>query len=305
MPSIQQRVEEAVAAVRSGWLAAETLAAGTPPTETLAVDTPAADTQVTPAPEAILVTGSGLGSILKSVSPIVFEMSYNDIPHLPASRIAGHTGRLVIGHYGNEQGTKIVVLDGRVHGYEGHDPLTQVLPLLIANELCGGARLAVLTNAVGAINEHFAVGELMLIKDHINFSGQSLVELNSDSDFGGTNLDMSFVYTPKYRQLLVERFAQGMVLHEGTYLGVKGAMFETPAEIRAFRTWGADVVGMSTVHEATAASRLGIDLVGISVITNMAAGIEAKQLTHQEVLDNTKGAASQLGQLLHAVFTAL
>ena len=219
------------------------------------------------------------------------------------------------------------MLDGRVHGYEGHDPLTQVLPFLVANELCGGACSAIFTNAAGAINEDYAVGDLMLIKDHINFTGDTLLTYNEESDFGGENLDMTYVYTPEYRRILKEIAAgvvgpatfglrpnaqddrgvslrpnaqddRGIKLQEGVYVGFKGAMFETPAEINAMKVWGADAIGMSTIHEATAASRLGIDVVGISVIANRAAGIEEKKLTLQEVLDNTATAADELSWLI-------
>ena len=284
---IKQRVQEAAEAVRREWLAADGQAR--------------AGQQL---PEVIITTGSGLGSLVASVSPIIFAMSYGDIPHLPAARIPGHAGRLVIGHFGGEGGPKVAVLDGRVHGYEGHDPLTQVLPLLVANELCGGARLAIFTNAAGAINESYAVGELMLIRDHINFTGQTLLILNEDSDFGGENLDMTFAYTPRYRDLLKEKDYKDFTLHEGVYIGVKGAMFETPAEISAFRTWGADVVGMSTVHEVTAANRLGIDVVGISVIANMAAGIDAHKLTQAEVLENTVQGADEVAQIIADLLSA-
>ncbi|MDR1357928.1 MAG: purine-nucleoside phosphorylase [Coriobacteriales bacterium] len=283
---IQQRVLEATEAVRSAWQES--------------------DDNASEAPEVIITTGSGLGALTSLVSPACFEMSYADIPHLPASKVIGHAGRLITGRLGAD-GRKAVVLDGRVHGYEGHDPLTQVLPFLIAHELCGGgARLAVFTNAAGGINEYFHVGELMLIADHINFTGQTLVEFNEESDFGGRNLDMTFAYTPALRRRL-EALAheRDIKLHQGVYIAVKGAMFETPAEIVAFRRWGADAVGMSTVHEVCAASRLGMDVVGISVITNRAAGIEAKVLTHQEVLENTAKASSNLSTLIGSLLQEL
>ena len=280
--SIQQRVDEAVRAVKAAWLAAAEQS----------------HEQSHELPEVIITTGSGLGSIVRQLEPVLFEMSYDDIPHLPASRVVGHAGRLVVGYYGGSAGKKVMVLDGRVHGYEGHDPLTQVLPLLIANQLCEGAKLALFTNAAGAINESYQVGELMLIKDHINFLGQTLLVFNEESNFGGKNLDMTYAYTPKYRELLKEIAATECTLHEGVYVATKGAMFETPAEINAFRIWGADAVGMSTVHEVAAASRLGIDTVAVSVLSNMAAGIEAKKLSHRDVLDNTAEAADNLAKLI-------
>lgn len=282
MIPIKEQVKAAAEVVRAGWFAA--------------------DAKHDELPEVIITTGSGLGAITDAVS-VIFEISYNDIPQLPAAGAEGHAGRLLLGYLGNDvanasAGTKVVVLDGRVHGYEGHEPLTQALPLLIANELCGGARLAIFTSAVGAINADYHVGELVLIKDHINFSGETLVSLDANSDFGGDNLDMSFAYTPSYRERVQRIAAASSPLHEGVYIGCKGAMFETPAEIRAFRIWGADVVGMSTIHEVVAASRLGIAVLAISVVTNMAAGMEAKQLTLEEVLTNTSAAAGELAHLL-------
>ena len=286
MLSIQQRVDNATRAVRSAWQAASGSAA-------------VAETE---APEVIITTGSGLGALVDQVHPVELEMSYDDIPELPTSGVEGHAGRLIIGRLGGgdgSKGKKVVVLDGRIHGYEGHGPLTQVLPFLIASQLCGTSRLAIFTNAAGAINESYQVGQLVLIKDHINFTGSALVTFNEASDFGGQNMDMTFAYTPEHRRVLKEiAETKGLDLAEGVYVGVRGAMFETPAEIRAFRTWGADLVGMSTVHEVTAASRLEIDTVGISVVTNPAAGMEAKMLTHQEVLENTAQAASSLSELI-------
>lgn len=275
LPPVRQRVEEAAGVIRKAWRSS-----GGDPDQ---------------APDVIVTTGSGLGAIADGYSSIEFEISYGHIPHLPPSRIIGHAGRLVIGQFG---GRKTLMLDGRVHGYEGHDPLTQVLPFLIANELCGKVRLAVFTNAVGAINQAFHVGQLMLIKDHINFTGQAVLTLNEDSDFGGGNLDMTYAYSAEHREILKELAYMRLKLLEGVYIGVRGAMFETPAEIEAFRRWGADAVGMSTVHEVAAANRLDIPVVGISVITNIAAGIKPKRLTHEEVLENTKGATQDLRMLI-------
>jgi len=278
MVPIKQQVQEAVQVVRSRWNAA--------------------DEHSEILPKIIITTGSGLGALVNKIVPGSFEMSYNGIPNLPDTHVDGHAGQLVIGHFGSPEGKKVLMLDGRVHGYEGHDPLVQVLPFLIANELCGGAQLSIFTNAAGAINEDYAVGDLMIIKDHINLTGEWLLTYDEESDFGGENLDMTYVYTPKHRELLKEIASENTTLHEGVYIGFKGAMFETPAEIRAARIWGADAVGMSTVHEATAASRLGLDVVGISIMANMAAGIETKKLTHQEVLENTASAADDLSRLL-------
>jgi inosine/guanosine/xanthosine phosphorylase family protein len=168
-----------------------------------------------------------------------------------------------------------------------------------------GARLAIFTNAAGAINEGYAVGDLMIIKDHINFTGQSLLTLNEASDFGGSSMDMSYAYAPAYREMLKGKAYKSSRVHEGVYLGVRGAMFETPAEIRAFRAWGADAVGMSTIHEVEAANRLEIDAVGISVMANMAAGVEAKKLTLEEVLENTAETADELTLLIGDLLSML
>lgn len=278
MIPIKQQVQEAAAVVREAWFASGV------ETEEL--------------PQVIITTGSGLGALAHLLAAPAFEISYSEIPHLPASGMPGHAGRLLIGRLGNS-GTRVVMLDGRVHGYEGNPPLTQVLPLLIAHELCEGARLALLTNAAGAINESYHVGELMLISDHINFTGNTVVSLNEEANFGGHNMDMTFVYSPEHRRTLAALAREREIkLYQGVYIGVKGAMFETPAEIVAFRRLGADAVGMSTVHEATAASRLGMEVVGLSVLTNMAAGIETKRLTHEEVLEVTTQASENLCALV-------
>lgn len=278
--NIKQKLAEAAAAVNEAWQKA--------------------DAGFEQKPEVIITTGSGLGSIIGELVTIDFEMSYGDIPHLPPSRILGHAGRLIIGRTTNEESKRVVVLDGRVHGYEGHSPLTQILPLLIAHELCGDkAKLAIFTNAAGAINEFYRTGKVMLITDHINFTGQTVVEFNSEADFGGTNLDMTYVYTPLYRSALDEiARREDITLYQGVYLGLKGGMYETPAEIKAFRKWGADAVGMSTVHETTAASRLGLKVVGFSVLTNMAAGILDQPLNHEEVLQGSAEAAKEIVLLI-------
>lgn len=279
MTTIKQKVHEASEVVRAAWQQT--------------------DARADEKPSVVITTGSGLGALVEKLDPLIFEISYADIPYLPPSRIVGHAGRLVIGHYGGPEGKKVIVLDGRIHGYEGHAPLVQVLPLLIAHQLCGEDSLALFTNAAGAINEDYAVGQLMLISDHINFTGETLLVLSEETDFGEPSMDMSFAYTPALREAFAEVARQhGQDVAEGVYIGVKGAQFETPAEIRAFRMWGADAVGMSTVHEVAAASRLGMRTLGVSVLTNMAAGIIAQPLTHEEVIETTAQTAHTLSELI-------
>ena len=288
MVTLEQKIEEACSGVNKAWQAA--------------------DSSFEKKPQIVIITGSGLGSIAKQLSPGFFEMDYDDIPYLHPSGMPGHVGRVLIGHYGGDNCNKVIVLDGRIHGYEGHSPQTQVMPLLMAHRLCDNSSspLVVVTNASGAINEQFSEGQIMLITDHINGTGRSVVELREETRFGGDNLDMTFAYTPALQDVAKQvALANNIDLAEGIYLGTVGAMFETPAEIRAFRAWGADAVGMSTVHEVTCASRLGMQVLGLSVLCNMAAGIEKKALTLKEVLEGSSKASKNLEILISGILESL
>jgi len=231
-------------------------------------------------PRTAIILGSGLGSFAASIHEHL-AIPFGEIPHCSAARVPGHQGRFIIGELAGET---IVCMQGRLHTYEGNTPLETTFPLLVAHAL--GARRLIVTNAAGAINKAFAAGDLMLILDHINYTGVSPVGFDEDNDLVTTFFDITHAYTPA----LCERAraaaeALGITLREGVYLGLRGPAFETPAEIRAFRCWGADAVGMSTIHEVIMAAALQMEVCGISLLSNMAAGILDKPITNEEVIE--------------------
>jgi purine-nucleoside phosphorylase len=233
-------------------------------------------------PEVAVVLGSGLGAVADHVQ-VQFAVPFADVPHMPRSTVAGHSGRLVLGHW---EGVPLVMLQGRVHLYEGLRPHDVVFAVRMAIRM--GARTVVLTNASGGIHAAFGVGEWMLIEDHINLTGANCLTGPNEDALGVRFPDMTQVYDPECR-LQVRHAAQqaGVTLHEGVYAGVLGPSYETPAEIRMLRTLGADAVGMSTVLEAIAARHMGARVVGLSCITDVAAGLAPKGasqvITHEEV----------------------
>lgn len=233
-------------------------------------------------PEVGLILGSGLGHVVDAVE-VEVAIPYGDIPGARASTVMGHQGRLVLGR---AKGVDVAVMQGRVHFYEGYEMdevmfLTRVLGRL-------GIKKLIVTNAAGGVNTSYVAGDLMLISDHINFMGQNPLRGPNIDDLGLRFPDMSDAYTESLRELAKEVAAsQGLKVQEGVYLGLSGPTYETPAEIRAFRILGADAVGMSTVPEVIAASHMQIPVLGISCITNMAAGVFKQKLTHQEVMDTT------------------
>ena len=214
-----------------------------------------------------------------------------DIPRFPVSTAPGHAGRFV---FGRLSGRMVLCMQGRFHYYEGHDMAAIALPVRVLKAL--GCRALVLTNAAGGVNWDFSVGDFMLITDHINFMGANPLRGENDDAIGPRFCDMTHVYTPEFQQTARQVAAQqGITLREGVYLGYMGPSFETPAEIRAFRTLGADAVGMSTVPEAIAASHCGLPVLGVSLITNMAAGMAGKRLSGDEVIEiaNQRGPVFQ------------
>lgn len=231
-------------------------------------------------PEIALVLGSGLGGLAEKIeSPAVIP--YGEIPGFPQSTAPGHAGRLVAGQLG---GRRVLCMQGRFHYYEGHEMSAIALPVRVFKAL--GCRALVLTNAAGGVNWEFNVGDFMLITDHINFMGVNPLRGPNDDSIGPRFCDMTHVYDPAL-QAVAEQAAAGLglTLRKGVYLGYMGPSFETPAEIRAFRTLGADAVGMSTVPEAIAASHCGLPVLGMSLITNMAAGMAGKRLSGGEVIE--------------------
>jgi purine-nucleoside phosphorylase len=251
------------------------------------------------APEAVVVLGSGLGGFEKRLT-VEFEIPFCDI-HLPAPGIDGHSGRLFIGTI---NGRRVAVLSGRVHYYEGHDFET-VCRAVRTMALLGVKRL-LLSNAAGGVNPNFSVGDLMLITDHINFMGDNPLRGPNPGTLGPRFPDMTTTWTPHLRELFLGLAAAGKIdLKQGVYLAASGPSYETPAEIRMFRALGADAVGMSTVPEAIAGRHAGMEVAGVSCITNLAAGMGKGELSHEEVKAVGAAAGTRLGDLFEAVVANL
>lgn len=231
-------------------------------------------------PRVGLILGSGLGAFADMLAASI-TIPYEEIPGWPSSTVEGHAGQLVVG---NHRGTPVAIMHGRVHLYEGYEPWEVVFPVRVLSLLGCGA--LVVTNAAGAINRDFTAGELMLITDHINFQGtNACLGVNLD-DLGDRFFDMSYAYDREYLDVARAAAAdRGVDLREGVYAAVLGPSYETPAEIRMLETAGADAVGMSTVPEVTAANHAGLRVVGISCLSNMAAGVLDAPLNHNEVME--------------------
>jgi purine-nucleoside phosphorylase len=251
-------------------------------------------------PQIGLILGSGLGAYADSFEESVV-LPFEEIPHFPKSRVAGHSGNLVLGL---TERVPVVALQGRVHFYQGYSMPEVVFPMRVLG--CLGIRGLIVTNAAGGINTGFRPGDLMLITDHINLmGGNPLVGENLDS-LGPRFPDMSEAYDRKMRETALRVAAErGLRLREGVYIGLAGPSYETPAEIRMCRALGADAVGMSTVPEVIVASHMEIPVLGISCITNMAAGILPQKLTHKEVMDTTDRVKEQFISLLQGVIPLL
>ena len=235
-------------------------------------------------PELAVILGSSLGPFAAEVQNRT-EIAYADIPNFPRCTVADHAGKLI---FGELAGKRLVCLSGRFHSYEGYDfeQLTQPVRLL---KLLG-VRAAILTNAAGGVNLNYRPGDVMVISDHIKLNGASPLRGQNVEDFGERFFDTTRMYTPELRTLAQRCAAElGIGVKEGVYFFMPGPQFETPAEIRAIRILGGDAVGMSTVTEALTAAHCGLPLLGISVITNMAAGITGGAVTGEEV--NETGAA--------------
>ncbi|MES2598966.1 MAG: purine-nucleoside phosphorylase [Verrucomicrobiota bacterium] len=241
-------------------------------------------------PETAIVLGSGLGTVVDDLG-IEAEIPFTDVPGLSASTVPGHAGRLVLSRV---SGKDVLIAQGRRHLYEGLTAYEVTASIRFMHEL--GVKRLVLTNAAGAIKDSMAVGELMLITDHLNLQGTTPL-------LGGPHFhDMSEVYSATWRERFLTAAAKlQMPLHEGVYAALLGPQYETPAEIRMLRTLGADAVGMSTVPEAIQARALGMEVAGISMLTNWAAGLKPQILDHSEVVAVGKQASVQLAKLLAAV----
>ncbi len=251
-------------------------------------------------PATAVVLGSGLGGFASSLDRAA-SIPYADIPNWPVSNVVGHEGRLVIGE---AAGRPIAALSGRAHFYEGHDLRTVTFGTRVLGVL--GVKTLILTNAAGGINSGFTPGDLMVIDDHINLLGSSPLTGPNDERFGVRFPDLTNVYSPRLRHLADEAaVAQGLTLRHGVYAACHGPSYETPAEVRYLRTIGADAVGMSTVPEAIVARHMGIDVLGISCITNFAAGVLPQPLNHDEVLETAKRVRDTFIALLNGVIAGI
>ena len=253
-----------------------------------------------PKADIAIVLGSGLGALAEDIEQAQ-SIDYQDIPHFPAPTVLGHSGTLLSGKIGGKQ---VYGLSGRFHYYEGHDPHTVILPIRVLNKL--GCRKVILTNAAGGINPAFKPGDLMVIRDHINLAGYNPLRGENAGQWGPRFPDMTNMYDTEYRETAHSVAAElGITLQEGVYCGLSGPTFETPAEIKMLSLLGADAVGMSTVPEALAACQMGMHLLAISCITNLAAGISKRPLTHQEVIETGKMVEQRFSALIKAIVAKL
>ena len=247
-------------------------------------------------PKAALILGSGLGDYADEIQ-IEQTIDYTDITGFPVSTVAGHKGRFVFGHVGD---VPVVIMQGRVHYYEGYPMSDVVLPTRLMGMM--GAKKLMLTNAAGGMNPDYQPGDFMLITDHITTGIPSPLIGENIDELGVRFPDMSEVYSSVLRELIKKEAANlGIRMQEGVYVQLTGPAYETPAEIRMCRNWGGDAVGMSTACEAMAARHMGMEVCGISCITNLAAGMSSQQLDHKEVQETADRVAGQFKQLVTAV----
>jgi purine-nucleoside phosphorylase len=252
-------------------------------------------------PDTAIVLGSGLGDCADALADATV-IAYGDLPHWPRSAVVGHRGELVIGT--TASGRRVAALAGRVHLYEGYDAATVVFATRVMGRL--GVRHLVLTNAAGGVNTAFESGTLMVIDDHLNLLGVNPLAGENDERFGPRFPDMSAVYSARLRGVAdAAAAATGVAVSHGVYAAVPGPSYETPAEIRYLRTIGADAVGMSTVPEALAARHMGMEVLGVSCISNMAAGVLPRPLDHDEVLETTTRVRGSFIALLEGILGRL
>lgn len=252
------------------------------------------------APDVAIVLGSGLGDFASALRDAV-AIPYAEIPNWPASAVVGHAGTLVVGSLA---GRRVAALSGRAHYYEGHSLQTAAFATRVMGRL--GVRTLLLTNAAGGINLEFKPGTLMVIDDHINLMGGSPLFGPNDERFGSRFPDMTEAYSQRLRALAHDAAkACGVRLAHGIYAAMHGPSYETPAEIRFLRTIGADAVGMSTVPETIAARHMGMEVLGISCITNPAAGVLPQPLVHDEVMEVARRVRAEFSALLEAIIERL
>lgn len=245
------------------------------------------------APRLGIVLGSGLGALADQLDGAV-AVPFSELPGWPDATAPGHAGRLLLGRL---EGMPVVCLQGRLHLYEGNSPRLVVEPVLLMHRL--GARRVLLTSAAGGVNVRFPAGTLMLVTDHINMTGHNPLIGQTDDKLGERFPDMVDAWSPELRALMRRAAVEEEVaVEEGVYIGLTGPTYETPAEVQMLRTLGADAVGMSTVLEAIAARWAGLELVGVSLVTNPGAGVTGEPLTHQEVLEAAEAAGPQFTRLV-------
>jgi purine-nucleoside phosphorylase len=251
-------------------------------------------------PRVGIVLGSGLGAFANELSDRT-EFAYDSIPHWPRSTAVGHAGKLV---FGTMEGVPVAIMSGRAHLYEGYGPDRVTFGVRALHML--GARSLVLTNAAGGINFAYRQGALVLISDHINLQWANPLAGPNEDEFGPRWPDMSEAYTSRYREIAQTAAAElGIELSEGVYAAMLGPSYETPAEIHFLRTIGADLVGMSTVPEVIVANHMGMKVLAISCVTNMAAGILPQRINHEEVLETGARVRGTLVRLLRTVIPRL
>ena len=253
-------------------------------------------------PNLAIILGSGLGNFATQVEDAT-TIAYGEIPGWPVSTVEGHSGKLVLGTIA---GVTVAVMQGRVHAYEGYSMNEVTFPMRVLGLL--GCTALIVTNAAGGINKSYGEGTLVAISDHINLTGTNAALGRNEGRFGlrkGAGqrfFDMTAAYSPRLRALAhAEAEKQGISLPEGVYLAVLGPSYETPAEIRAFRVMGADLVGMSTVHEVIVARHMEIEVLGISLVTNMAAGVLDQPINHAEVMEMGRRVEGQFTSLVKAL----
>lgn len=244
-------------------------------------------------PRVGIILGSGLGGLADQID-VVASISYDDIPEFPRSTVEGHAGRLILGRLG---GMPVACMQGRIHYYEGTDPRDLAIPVRMLKLI--GVEILLVTNAAGSFRKKMGPGSLMVLNDHINFTGLNPLKGENDDSFGPRFFSMEEAYDPILRQHLAAVAKElGISLHEGVYLHYLGPNFETPAEIKAFKTLGADAVGMSTTPEVLVARHCGLRVVAISNITNLVAGMSKTKLSHEQTLECAKLAAADLEKLV-------
>ncbi len=247
-------------------------------------------------PEIAVVLGTGLAGAVSNME-LAAEIPYSEVPGMMPSTNPDHPGKFIVGKL---FGKNAICMQGRIHMYEGYSAYEVAFPIFVMSQL--GASTLVLTNAAGAINTSYEVEDLVLIKDHINFTGQNPLKLSIDPRLGVPCPDMTYAYSPDLRaKISAAAAAEGIELAEGVYIGVMGPSFETPAEIKAFRTMGADLVGMSTVMETIAAASSGMEVLGVSLVTNMAAGILADKISAEDIAKLSSDVPARIGKLLKAL----